>query len=81
MSSLGNFQPDVVITSATISKFSLFNDPHFLNMLYELKCHVIIARHFAIPGVHTIKTLIHRLRNLILEKIENLTKARQESTS
>ncbi|MGC1263235.1 MAG: amino acid permease, partial [Nitrososphaeraceae archaeon] len=64
LSSLGNFQPDVVITSATISKFSLFNDPHFLNMLYELKCHVIVARHFAIPGVHTIKTLIHRLRYL-----------------
>ena len=29
LSSLGSFQPDVVITSATISKFSLFNDPHF----------------------------------------------------
>ena len=81
LSSLGNFQPDVVITSATISKFSLFNDPHFLNMLYELKCHVIVARHFAIPGVHTIKTLIHRLRYLVLEMIEDLKKTKQDSTS
>jgi len=81
LSSLGNFQPDVVITSATISKFNLFNDPHFINMLYELKCHVIVARHFAIPGVHTIKILVHRLRNLILEKVEDLKKTKQESTS
>ena len=74
LSSLSNFQPDVVITGATISKFSFFTDPHFLNMLYELKCPVIVARHFAIPGVHTIKTLIQRLRTLLLEKIEDLKK-------
>ena len=77
LSSLSNFQPDVVITGASISKFSLFSDPHFLNMLYELKCPIIVARHFAIPGVHKIKTLIHRLRNLILEKINDLKKTRQ----
>ena len=74
LSSLGNFQPDVLITGASISKFSFFTDPHFLNMLYELKCPVIVARHFAIPGVHRIKTLIQRLRTLILEKIEDLKK-------
>jgi APA family basic amino acid/polyamine antiporter len=74
LSSLGGFQPDIVITSATISKFSLFNDPNFLNMLYELKCHVIVARHFALPGVHTIKTLIHRSRNLLVKKFENVKK-------
>jgi basic amino acid/polyamine antiporter, APA family len=68
LASLSNFQPDVVITGATISKFSFFNDPHFLNMLYELKCPIIVARHFAIPGVHKLKTLIHKLRTLILEK-------------
>jgi hypothetical protein len=72
MSSLSNFQPDVVITGASISKFSLFSDPHFLNMLYELKCPIIVARHFAIPGVHKIKTLINKLRTLILEKISDL---------
>jgi basic amino acid/polyamine antiporter, APA family len=77
LSSLSNFQPDVVITGATISKFSLFSDPHFLNMLYELKCPIIVARHFAIPGVHMIKTLIHKLRNLILEKINDLKKTQQ----
>jgi amino acid transporter len=74
LSSLGNFQPDVIITGASISKFSFYSDPHFLNMLYELKCPVIVARHFAIPGVHTIKTHIHRLRTLVLEKIEDLKK-------
>jgi hypothetical protein len=77
LSSLGNFQPDVVITGATISKFSFFTDPHFLDMLYELKCPVIVARHFAIPGVHAIKTLIQRLRTFILEKIDDLKKTRQ----
>jgi basic amino acid/polyamine antiporter, APA family len=77
LSSLSNFQPDVIITGASISKFSLFSDPHFLNMLYELKCPIIVARHFAIPGVHKIKTLIHKLRNLILEKIHDLKKTRQ----
>ena len=77
LSSLSNFQPDVIITGASISKFSLFSDPHFINMLYELKCPIIVARHFAIPGVHKIKTLIHKLRTLILEKINDLKKTRQ----
>jgi amino acid transporter len=72
LSSLTNFQPDIVITGASISKFSFFSDPHFLNMLYELKCPIIVARHFAIPGVHMIKTLIHKLRNFIVEKIKEL---------
>ena len=78
LSSLGNFQPDVLITGASISKFSFFTDPHFLNMLYELKCPVIVARHFAIPGVHTIKTLIQRLRIFIIDKIDDLKKNRQK---
>jgi basic amino acid/polyamine antiporter, APA family len=81
LSSLSNFQPDVIITGASISKFSLFSDAHFLNMLYELKCPIIVARHFAIPGVHKIKTLIHKLRTLILEKINDLKKTRQNSTN
>jgi amino acid transporter len=78
LSSLGTFQPDVLITGASISKFSFFTDPHFLNMLYELKCPVIVARHFAIPGVHTIKTLIQRLRTFIIDKIDDLKKNRQK---
>ncbi len=78
LSSLGTFQPDVLITGASISKFSFFTDPHFLNMLYELKCPVIVARHFAIPGVHTIKTLIQRLRIFIIDKIDDLKKNRQK---
>ncbi len=73
LSSLTSFQPDIVITGATISKFSFFSDPHFINLLYELKCPVIIARHFAIPGVHMIKTLIHKLKNFIFERIKDLT--------
>jgi basic amino acid/polyamine antiporter, APA family len=78
LSSLSNFQPDVLITGASISKFSFFTDPHFLNMLYELKCPVIVARHFAIPGVHTIKTLILRLRIFVVDKLEDLKKCRQK---
>jgi basic amino acid/polyamine antiporter, APA family len=78
LSSLSNFQPDVLITGASISKFSFFTDPHFLNMLYELKCPVIVARHFAIPGVHTIKTLILRLRIFLVDKLEDLKKSAQK---
>ena len=78
LSSLGNFQPDVLITGASISKFSFFTDPHFLNMLYDLKCPVIVSRLFAIPGVHTIKTLIQRLRIFIIDKIDDLKKNRQK---
>jgi hypothetical protein len=47
-------------------------------MLYELKCPVIVARHFAIPGVHTIKTIIQRLRIFIIDKIDDLKKNRQK---
>lgn len=78
LSSLGNFQPDVLITGASISKFSFFTDPHFLNMLYELKCPVIVARHFVIPGVHTIKTLIQKLRIFVNDKLEALKKSRKK---
>jgi APA family basic amino acid/polyamine antiporter len=76
LSSLSTFQPDIVITGATISKFSFFNDPNFLNMLYELKCPIIVARHFAIPGVHKLKTLIHKLTNPIVEMLSHLIKTR-----
>jgi hypothetical protein len=43
-----------------------------------LKCPVIVARHFAIPGVHTIKTLILRLRIFVVDKLEDLKKCRQK---
>jgi len=39
------------------------------------------SQHFAIPGVHTIKNLIHRLRYLVLGMVEGLKKTKQESTS
>ena len=48
-------QPDLVVTSATVEKFNLFNNSSFLSVLNQLNCLVIVARQFAIPGVHRMK--------------------------
>jgi len=48
-------QPDLVVTSATVAKFNLFNNLSFLLALNNLNCPVIVARQFAVPGVHRLK--------------------------
>lgn len=54
-------QPDIVVTGASIRKFSLFDNPQFIALIDRLNCPVIIARDFTIPGVNTIKSVLSRL--------------------
>jgi basic amino acid/polyamine antiporter, APA family len=54
-------QPSIVVTGASIGKFSVFDNPHFVALIDRLNCPVIIARHFTIPGMNKLKTAIMRL--------------------
>ena len=54
-------QPDIVVTGASIRKFSLFDSPQFIALIDRLNCPVIIARDFTIPGVNKVKTALTRL--------------------
>ena len=60
LTALNNAQPEIVIIGAAIFKYSFFNDRQLINMLYQLNCPVIIGMHFAIPGVHKLKSMIKR---------------------
>jgi hypothetical protein len=63
-SALNKALPDLLIVGASISKFSFLTDAPFVNLLYQFKCPVIIARHFSIPGVHKLKSLIVKVLKL-----------------
>ncbi len=54
-------QPDIVVTGASIRKFSVFDNPQFVSLIDRLNCPVIIARDFTIPGVNKVKTALLRL--------------------
>jgi len=55
LSAINASQPDLVVTGATIRKFSFFNDSHFLSLLDQLSCPIVIARQFTFPAVHRVK--------------------------
>jgi APA family basic amino acid/polyamine antiporter len=63
-SALNSAQPDILIVGATVSKFSFLTDTQFINLLYQFKCPVIVARHFSIPGVHKLKSFIVKILRL-----------------
>jgi hypothetical protein len=63
-SALNNAQPDLIVVGATISKFSFLTDTQFVNLLYQFKCPVIVARHFSIPGVHKLKSIMAKVLKL-----------------
>ncbi len=54
-------EPDLVVTGATIGKFSCFNNSHFLSLLDQLSCPIVIARQFTFPGVHRVKAWFLKL--------------------
>jgi nucleotide-binding universal stress UspA family protein len=56
LSAVNSSQPDLVIAGATIGKFSFFNNLHFLALLDQLNCPIVIAKDFTIPGVHRVKS-------------------------
>ncbi|HKI08861.1 MAG TPA: amino acid permease [Nitrososphaeraceae archaeon] len=54
-------QPDIVVTGASIGKFSIFDTPHYVQLVERLNCPVIIMRSFSIPGVNKVKSALMRL--------------------
>ena len=54
-------QPDIVIIGASIGKFSIFDNPQYVQLIERLNCPVIIMRSFTIPGVSKVKTALMRL--------------------
>lgn len=61
LAAVSSFQPDLVVMGASVSGFSVFNNPDFLELLDQLNCPVVIARDFTIPGMHRAKLLLLRL--------------------
>jgi hypothetical protein len=61
LSAINASQPDLVVTDATIGKFSFFNNSHFLSLLDQLNCPVVVAREFTFPGVHRAKAWFVKL--------------------
>ena len=61
LSAVNASQPDVVITGATIGKFNLFNNLHFLALMDQLNCPIVIARVFTLPGVHRVKSWLMKI--------------------
>jgi hypothetical protein len=54
-------QPDIVVTGASIGKFSVFDSQQYVHLIERLNCPVIIMRNFTIPGVSKVKTAFMRL--------------------
>jgi hypothetical protein len=54
-------QPDIVVMGASIGKFSIFDNPQYVQLIERLNCPVIIMRSFTIPGVSKVKTALMRL--------------------
>jgi hypothetical protein len=61
LSAVNASQPDIIVTGATIGKFSFFNNLHFLALLDQLNCPIIIARDFTIPGVNLAKSWLMKI--------------------
>ena len=61
LSAVNASQPDLVVSGATIGKFSFFNNSHFLSLLDQLSCPIVIARQFTFPGVHRVKAWFLKL--------------------
>jgi len=61
LSAVNASQPDLVVTGATIGKFSFFNNSHLLSLIDQLNSPIVIAREFTIPGVHRAKAWFLKL--------------------
>ncbi len=58
LSSINSFQPDLVVMGKRIGKFSVFDNPHFIDMVDRISCPVIVARSFIIPGISRIRSAL-----------------------
>jgi basic amino acid/polyamine antiporter, APA family len=61
LGAINALQPDIVVTGASIKKFSIFDNPQYVQLIERLNCPVIIMRNFTIPGINKVKTALMRL--------------------
>jgi basic amino acid/polyamine antiporter, APA family len=54
-------QPDIVVTGASMGKFSVFDTQQYIQLIERLNCPVIIMKNFTIPGVSKVRTALMRL--------------------
>jgi basic amino acid/polyamine antiporter, APA family len=54
-------QPDIVVTGASIGKFSVFDSQQYVQLIERLNCPVIIMKNFTIPGVSKVRAVFMRL--------------------
>lgn len=57
---IDSHRPDLVVVGASIGKFGVFDSPPILQMLRQLRCPVIVARDFGIPGVRKAESLFRK---------------------
>jgi basic amino acid/polyamine antiporter, APA family len=55
-SAIDSYRPDLVVLGSSVGRFSVFDNPAFLQMVKQLQCPVIVARDFGIPGVRKATT-------------------------
>jgi len=53
--------PDIVVTGASVGKFSVFDNQQFAGFIDRLSCPVLVARDFTIPGVSKLKDAFIRM--------------------
>jgi APA family basic amino acid/polyamine antiporter len=61
LGAINALQPDIVVTGASIKKFSIFDNQQYVQLIERLNCPVIIMRDFTIPGMNKVKTALMRL--------------------
>ena len=54
-------QPDIVVTGASIGKFSVFDSQQYIQLIERLNCPVIIMKNFTISGVSKVRAAFMRL--------------------
>jgi hypothetical protein len=54
-------QPDIVVTGASIGKFSVFDSQQYIQLIERLNSPVIIMKNFTIPGVSKVRAAFMRL--------------------
>ena len=60
LGAINALQPDIVVTGASIKKFSIFDNQQYVQLIERLNCPVIIMRDFTIPGINKVKTALMR---------------------
>jgi hypothetical protein len=63
LKSIVDYNPDIVITEATIGKYNLLTKSEFANLLmYRLNCPIIIVKDFSIPIVNLLTRILMKIK-------------------